>query len=145
MKDKCDIREILQHKGVEPTAHRLKVLRVISDTDKALMPKDILKKLRHASDFDKVTLYRILDLFVAKKILRRLTSVDGNSCYEIICQEHNPTHAHFICRCCGVMKCLEGIDLGQLQSTIKRQIKLKHETLDLKLEGLCAACEKGEA
>ncbi|OGX08161.1 MAG: hypothetical protein A2Z88_09225 [Omnitrophica WOR_2 bacterium GWA2_47_8] len=140
MFEPCSIEKLLIKSKVEATPHRAIVLKILSDFSRAVTPKDILEKIRKKESMDKVTLYRILDLFVKKGVIRRLINGQGTMCYEIICAEHNPLHAHFVCRECGDIACLHDIDLRNIKNRIKSSYR--EEDIDLKIEGVCVNCGK---
>ena len=138
---KCTKFELFKRGGIEHTPHRELVLRIFADQHKALAPKDVLSTVRKKQAIDKVTLYRILDLFVAKGILRRF-STNGSTRYEINCEEHAPSHPHFVCRQCGEIECLHDFNLKNFKTEIKRYKNIEYEDIDLKLEGVCHQCKE---
>ena len=135
--------ERLQMGGIEPTAHRKRVFDVITASAKAMTPKIILTKLRQNHPMDKVTLYRILDLFVNKRIVRRIASHQGQVYYEIVCEDHRPRHSHFICRRCGDVECLDDLPVKDIQDKLRSHHRWQDNDIDLKLEGTCGECQKG--
>lgn len=138
----CSSDEIIDKSGIELTPHRKSVLDIMSQSPHALSPKMILKAVSKKQSMDKVTLYRILDLFVTKRILRRIPALHGSLHYEIICEEHHPMHPHFVCRLCGMMECLSEFDFSDVKNNLKKTRALEAEDIDLKLEGTCARCKK---
>ena len=137
----CNSHKLLKRAGIDLTAHRETILDAFLFAQKALTPQDILKKIRKLKSIDKVTLYRILDLFVNKRVLRKISAFNGPMRYEIICQEHHPIHPHFICRDCGHMECLNDMDISRIKNSIRHKRNFREEDIDLKLEGLCKECE----
>lgn len=137
----CPSEQLLKRVGVEYTLYRASVLEVFRCGGKAMTPQGILSKIRKDHPIDKVTLYRILDLFVDKKLLRRLSSTQGPLRYEIICEKHSPAHAHFACRICGDMECLNDLCLNDLKKNILGKRAVHHGDVDLKIEGLCSHCQ----
>lgn len=136
--------ELLEKGGIELTTHRKHVFDVIAASSKALTPKVILTKIHVNHAMDKVTLYRILDLFVSKKIARRIASQQGQVFYEIVCEDHRPLHSHFICRECGDVECLEELPVKDLRAKLRSHGRWQDNDIDLKLEGTCIECKKGE-
>jgi Fur family transcriptional regulator, ferric uptake regulator len=134
--------ESLQKGGIELTAHRKRVFDVITASTKALTPKVILTKIRRNHPMDKVTLYRILDFFASKKVVRRIASQQGHVYYEIVCDHHRPLHSHFICRECGDVECLEDLSVSELRSKLWSHRRWQDNDIDLKLEGICNECQK---
>ncbi len=141
MRKQCNIAELFTRGEITPTEHRSIVLKAIAHSPKVMAPKNILQKICKTVSIDKVTLYRILDLFVAKRILRRMAGQKGTMCYEVICEEHNPQHPHFVCRECGEMECLSGMDIKDLKQRLRRQRYIEDEDIDLKFEGICRNCK----
>jgi len=140
MNQKCTTEELLADHGIDTTLHRSTVLDVFIRDNRSRTPQDILEEVRKKKDIDKVTLYRILDLFVEKRIIRRITTFSGPMQYEILCEKHRPNHPHFVCRRCGQMECLDDMDLTGFKNQLKGKRKLKIEDIDLKLEGVCPEC-----
>ena len=141
MRKNCN-HELLKNKGIELTAHRKRVFDIITTTPKALTPKVILSQIRRNHTMDKVTLYRILNLFVNKKIARRISGQHGRIFYEIVCEDHRPVHSHFVCRQCGEMECLEDLPIKELKAKLKSHAFGEDNDIDLKLEGICMECKK---
>ena len=137
----CKIEELLLGTNIEPTAHRKLVLKILAKSIKANSAQEILVKVRKKNEFDKVTLYRILDIFVQNRIVRRITSVTGSMYYEILCQTHHPVHPHFECRECGDIECLDKVNVEKIKKDIALSKRFKKESIDLKIEGLCSTCQ----
>ena len=139
---KCNSRELFNKGGIEQTRHRELVLNILSESDKAWTAKSVLEEVRKNRTIDKVTLYRILDLFVSKRILRKITSLTGTMAYEVLCDDHRPSHPHLVCRICGEIECLTDVDMDQLNLTINDKMNVEREDIDLKIEGVCSFCEQ---
>ena len=142
MHSSCHPYDLLSRAAIEVSPNRKQILTVLINSKQALSPKIILDKLRRTRTFDKVTLYRILDLLVKKKVLRKIAAHDGSARYEIMCSEHHPVHAHFICRMCARIECLEDNEIDKLMNMIKKIKFRMFEGVDLKFEGLCLSCQK---
>ena len=138
----CCSAETIGKGGIELTPHRKSVLTILTQSVRALSPKMILKEVSKKQSMDKVTLYRILDLFVERGILRRVSAVHGTAHYELSCEEHHPVHPHFVCRDCGMMECLDELDFTSVKNSLKKTRTIEAEDIDLKLEGLCVRCKK---
>jgi Fur family ferric uptake transcriptional regulator len=142
MSSHCTCEEILERKEIEATRHRKDVLDLFVHTSKAITAKNILEKISKSSSIDKVTIYRTLDLFVERDILKKITTLDGAMAYELICEKHRPIHPHFFCRSCGEVSCLEGINWSTLKAQIERKSHVVCEDMDLRLEGVCEDCRQ---
>lgn len=124
------------------TPRRQAVLDVLRAKSTALSAADILKLIRRKFPFDKVTLYRTLDFLAQRKLVRRIATAQGYLCYEILCDECVPAHAHFVCVDCGRLECLEDFDLSVIKSGMKSRHRIDPAVIDLKLEGVCQRCQK---
>lgn len=138
---KCNHQEILRRFGILHTRHREQVLHVFLEAPKALTVKTILNQIHSQSEMDKVTLYRILDLFVDKKLLRRIVSAHGTMAFEIRSTDHHPEHPHFICQRCGDMECLNDIDMRHIKKILNPTASRLKAEMDIKLEGICPTCQ----
>jgi Fur family ferric uptake transcriptional regulator len=141
MKRKCDSEELFKRGGIQSTLLRRSVLKALVQSNRALTPKGILSKVRKRRAIDKVTLYRILELFISRGILRRIATSEGCLFYEVVCQEHCPNHPHFVCRGCGEVKCLIDVDVQDLNDKIRYYRDREGEDIDLKWEGVCGQCQ----
>ena len=130
----------LKNKGIEPTGHRTLVLKALQGSATVTTASDLLKSVRKKSSMDKVTLYRILDLFVSKNLARRLTLLNGTMAFEFIGKEEEP-HPHFLCRVCGTIRCLGDMDVSGIKRQLSRTNKLNPDEIELKIEGVCSQCQ----
>ena len=127
----------LKDANMRTTQNRIAILELIEEHDEPMSHAEILGLLDDS--FDRVTLYRILDAFVEKRLIHRVQGTDGTwrFCSHDIDAESCPGgHAHFLCDVCGKMTCLP-------------QIPMPHVTLDecyivnkkqFLITGICPSC-----
>lgn len=126
---------LLRQAGVEPTPRRLAVLAVLLAAGRALAPREILAGLSdQGALMNKVTLYRVLDLFVERGLTERHSSGDRSFRY---CAAARSGHHHFYCLRCGAMRCL---DPSLVQLRIAGLDGAAVTRLELRLDGVCPAC-----
>ena len=94
MSDSCDFRQYLAAQGLKLTPVRLAVLEVLGDASRALRAQEILAAIRARRRVNKVTIYRILEDFSRRGIVRRLSLQGRVNHYELAC-EHRPPHPAF--------------------------------------------------
>ena len=91
------------------TAATLAVRSVLEEARTALSREDLQKNL--GDNFDRATLYRILNRFHADGLVHRVVGDDGRQyfalCDECSTDEHQHDHFHFRCRVCQTVECLE--------------------------------------
>ena len=126
---------MLEEKKIRKTPFRLELIKIFNDTNNAISAKEIEKQL---NDFDRVTLYRTLKLFIEKGIIHEVLVSNGKKyalCKEQ-CGEHKigHNHLHFHCSICNNSFCVEtDITKINLPGYIINQT-------DLNLHGICNKC-----
>lgn len=95
------------------------------------------------NDIDRVTLYRILNVFEEKGIIHKVFDLNGTANYAVCisdCQEnhHHDEHLHFNCTECKNVYCLNELNLPRL--TLPAGFEAQAFTLYA--SGLCPKCSK---
>ncbi len=137
-----DTREttILKRAGLSLTDSRQKILEFFTNSFEALAHSDIEKLGKE--NFDRVTIYRTLQIFVEKGILHTIPTADNSVLYALCkdnCEEghHHDKHVHFVCNVCGRAFCLESVSFPRV--TAPRGFKV-YQT-DIVLKGVCGTCD----
>lgn len=131
--------ERLARAGLEATSHRVRVLMAAANTASPRSAPEILEALGGSEEINRVTVYRILDLFVERHILNRLDLGEKSQRFCLRDQEHTKEHAHLHCTHCDRYLCLETA-LPVDQAALKNlDLEIKH--VDIRLEGVCPACK----
>jgi Fur family ferric uptake transcriptional regulator len=104
-----DALKILTDNELKHTKQRLRVLDEIATAVSAVSQPDLEKKL--GKEIDRVTLYRILNLFEEKGILHRVMDLNGTANYAVCApncsaNHHHDEHVHFNCSICQKIYCL---------------------------------------
>jgi Fur family ferric uptake transcriptional regulator len=133
---------LLDQHHLKKTGPRLRVLSMMSSKNTATSQPD-LENLMH--DVDRVTLYRILNVFEEKGIIHKVFDLNGTANYAICnskCEEHNhqDEHLHFNCTVCNNVYCLNDLNLP----SINLPAGFKAENFTLYASGLCPKCGKKE-
>jgi len=140
----CDYALLLENSGLSSTPNRLKVLEVIGNNNYPLNPREIIDLLSRTTNINRVTVYRILDLLVEKKLIDRINSGGRSFHYGLAPNEHHQPHPHFYCRKCGSMECLNPeslhLDINPLNRTFPGLI----DNVQVCLDGICKNCLKNE-
>lgn len=152
---------IFQQAGLKSTSSRLEVVSILAKNNHPLTHPDILKQL--PENFDRVTLYRVLDWLLQHNIIHRIAgddrawhfqlnsnaAINVNSRQPIQYNESNtkPTtkvlnqhsHAHFECSQCGKIYCLDDVH-PKLSSSIPAHFTV--DSIELNIKGKCADCQQ---
>jgi len=145
MCENCNYTNMLRTAGVEATVNRVSILETIGNNNYPLTAMDIFHVVERTLSINRVTVYRILDLLVAKNILERLSSGGRTSYFGMAPNENHLPHPHFYCTSCGRMDCLHSesvrINTEQLQKTFPGRI----ENIAVRVDGICTNCLKEKA
>jgi len=141
MSDLCDFPQLLAHHRVKPTPVRLAVLEILGAAPRALRASEILEVIRTRRRVNKVTVYRILDDFTRRGLLRRLNLKGRSGHYELAC-EHHPPHPHFQCHTCREVQCLEAVPLIRMWTELQGPVGNRADHIEVRVEGLCHKCRE---
>ena len=129
----------LRDVGGRATPARERVLDILLTTPSALSHQEIEAAARvRGLDFDRVTLYRVLDWLVTQGLAHKIEGRDRVwrfNAVQVTETEHG--HAHFHCTRCGKVFCLE-----QMQPSFALTLPagFRFEKAELTLQGLCPSC-----
>lgn len=103
---------LLKKHNLSITEGRVRILELFLKASGALSHGDVEKM--GGSTFDRVTIYRTLQVFMEKGVIHSIPTQD-NSVRYALCKEmcngghHHDNHVHFVCDVCGQTVCLESI------------------------------------
>ncbi len=134
-------KKIIADHGLRPTQSRLAVLKLLSNAKHPLTHQELLAKLNSQSalQFDRVTLYRVLDWLLANDIIHKVTGHDRGWRFQLNQADTTHHHAHFQCSHCHTTYCLSDV---QLQRPGNLPAHFTVESVELNIKGVCAGCEK---
>ncbi len=139
MGDRCDFFQWLTREGIRPTTIRLIILEILGDSPRALRAKEILEAIRARRRVNKVTVYRILEDFTQRGVVRRLSLEGRVNHYELAC-EHHPPHPHFQCQACREIQCLDPAPLTRMWTELQGPVGNLTDHIDIRVAGLCHKC-----
>lgn len=137
-----ELADILEHRGIKPTAMRLLVLRSFYEVSGTLTLRDLEELLFPA---DRSTIFRTLTLFERHHLLHLVDDGGGATRYEL-CTSHrhvddDDRHLHFRCLQCGRTICLHDYLIPQV--TLPEGFVIQH--VNYIVTGLCPDCNKDAA
>ena len=136
----CDYRELLSSVDLEPTCKRIRVMEIIGNNSFPLSVSDIYATLERHESINRVTVYRILDLLVAKGLVDRISTGGRAAYYGLAPNEQHKAHAHFYCTHCGRMDCLAPESLDVDFGRFAKDFPGKVDKLEIRLDGVCKNC-----
>lgn len=134
-----DVKDILKKNKLSVTASREKILNLFFGQEGALAHGDIEK--RAGEKFDRVTIYRTLQVFVEKGIIHTIPTADNSVRYALCkddCEEghHHDHHIHFVCTRCQNTYCLDDV----VTPAIKLPKGYAATQIEVVVEGICKNC-----
>lgn len=137
-------RAALQEHHLPVTHQREAVARVLFESARHLSADDVSDRLRQRGEqIGKATVYRTLNLLVDVGLATEHDFDEGFKRYEM--QVGPAHHDHLICTACGAVVEFQRPELDSLQAEIARERKFRVLTRQLKLYGLCSACDSEAA
>jgi Fur family ferric uptake transcriptional regulator len=115
----------------------MEVLAIFDKYNNAIPLSVVEKELK---EFNRITLYRTIKVFLEKDIIHEIT-LSGEELNYAICQEecntenHNHQHIHFKCKECNIIFCVE---IDKLPTITLPEYKI--EQLEIQATGLCQNC-----
>ena len=89
------------------------------------------------SDIGVATVYRNLNKFAEKGLIRKITGLDGSSHFDSCIEPHY----HFMCSCCGKIYDIPGNIAQDLIAKAEEFTDCKINSMDITFRGLCRECE----
>lgn len=126
---------ILRYHNLSHTQCREEMLSVIMDASGSVSYRDIITLL--GARYNRTTVYRTFKTFEKQGIIRKITIDRRLVRYEISSLHQHVLHAHFFCRKCGNLFCLE----DPLNISIELPEKFHTEETEIILKGLCLQCK----
>lgn len=124
--------------GLKATKARFAILHVLEEENRPLDVMEIEQYLReHDITINNVTVYRILEAFIKKRLVHRIEFQEGKARYEIAGREHH----HLICEQCGKIDEIEDCTVDQLEGTIRKEKHFLVKRHSLEFFGICQDCQ----
>ncbi|MBI5019201.1 transcriptional repressor [Candidatus Gottesmanbacteria bacterium] len=133
-----DCREELRRLEMRVTPARLGVLDVLEHAEVPLDVSTVIAYLdKQQIPADEVTVFRILNAFSKKGLIRPVQFNEGKLRYEYA---DKPPHHHFICEQCGSVSDVEGCVVGELEKQIEKKTGARVTRHSLEFFGICRRC-----
>jgi len=136
-------REHLRRNGQDPTLNRILVLCALAESDHPLTARQVHERVLAEHKLNKVTVYRILDLFADTGVANRISSGDRSFLYCARPGRWRQGHIHFHCTSCGQVQCLDKEGLPFDANALADALPMDVENIELRLDGICLKCKAG--
>ena len=133
---KTQFDQLLRSKGLKITQNRINVLQVLKQAPHPLDISEIRDQITPKPDT--VTLYRMMDQFSQKGIVRIINFHEGKHRYEL----NHDHHHHLVCRRCGAIQAIHDSCLGIETKKIEKKYNFSIQDHTLEFFGLCQNCHQ---
>ncbi len=133
-----DCEKEIQEVNLRVTPARVATLKLFESHDK---PVDVLHLTDHLQKdlgIDRVTVFRIINSFVEKGLLKKLEFQEGKARYELNKGEHH----HLICQNCGKIEDVKDTVIPDFEKKIAKKYKFLVKSHSLEFYGFCNDCQK---
>lgn len=131
-------RTLLKSQHLKATPIRLKLLEIMYKASRPVDVSFIRQKLNDVSP-DEATVYRSLNDFVEKGLLRKIMITEGKIHFEISSLPH---HHHAICMDCGKIEEITYCIIPKLEKDIIKNLDFKIKNHNMEFYGACSSCRK---
>lgn len=128
----------LQQANLQVTPARVAAMQLFESHDKPLDSQHVVDHLQKDLGIDRVTVFRILNAFLEKGLIRKLEFGEGKARYELNTSEHH----HLVCQNCGTIEDISDCNIAQLEKDIKKKKGFLVKTHSLEFFGLCKDCQQ---
>lgn len=136
-----EIEKYLRRCGIKVTKGRLNILDILSKSDSAMSAECIFEHCKIRSiNVDLSTIYRSLELFENKQLIRKFDLGQGKYSYSI----RKESHKHILqCKLCHKQVEID-CPLQEIEELVKSKtgFVFAKEELNFKLDGICENCRK---
>lgn len=132
-----DARLLLHSIGLSPTPNRVTVLAILMAATSPMDAREVFENAAATHPVNRVTVYRILDLFAEKGAVNKIST--GERSYRYCARQARKPHGHFHCVQCRSVICVESDAIASSESTLMT-LPLDIHSIDLRLDGICPSC-----
>ena len=133
-----EAKTLLVQANLKMTHARLAVLSYLDYRKAPLTADEIYVHVNEEHDeVDKATIYRILDMFHKKGLVKRLEFSEGKYRYELAGEDHH----HLICERCGKIEDISDCGIGSWENEIRQKKNFIIKRHALEFYGVCQLCQ----
>ena len=125
---------VLKEVNLQITPVRIATMQLFETIDQPIDAQFLIQNL----STDRVTVFRTLNTFVAKGILRKVEFGEGKARYELNAQEHH----HLICQNCGKIEDIPHFNVPSVENDIQSKRGFLVTSHNVEYFGICRNCQK---
>lgn len=132
-----DCTQELKEASLQVTPARVATMQLFESHDKPLDAQHLIDHLQKALGIDRVTVFRILNAFVEKGLIRKLEFGEGKARYELNAEDHH----HFVCTKCGEITDIQDTIMMDYMKHLEQKYSFTIKEHTLEFFGICNKCK----
>lgn len=125
--------------SLKVTPVRVAALKLFESAEKPLDAQFLIDHLHKKLAVDRVTVFRLLNTFVANRLLRKVEFGEGKARYELAGKND---HHHLICESCGTIVDVADTVIPDMEKELQKKYHFLIKSHSLEFFGLCKNCQK---
>lgn len=138
MKLSHNCSEEIKSASLSVTPARIATMQLFESHEKPLDAQHLFDHLQKDLAIDRVTVFRILNAFVEKGLIRKIEFGEGKARYEL----NNEDHHHFICTSCGDITDVQDTVMMKYIKELEKKYSFMIKEHSLEFFGQCSKCQK---
>jgi len=135
-----DCKTELNEVDLRATPARIALMSLLEKSEKPLTVKEMIDFLeKKAIKTDPATVFRIVNLFSEKGLIKPIQLNEGKFRYELT---DKADHHHLVCEKCSNIEDISDCNIKALEKDIEKKKKFKVTSHSLEFFGICADCQK---
>jgi Fur family transcriptional regulator, ferric uptake regulator len=131
----------LNHKGLKYTLPRKLILETVFDLHMHFDAEQLYDLIRNISrSVSRATVYRTIPLLEEAGLIQRSLRNEARDTFEHILG--HPSHAHWVCKACGVVVETDMRDVEMLLQDKSRAGNFTINNINLQISGWCRKCQR---
>lgn len=127
----------LKEVNLQVTQPRIAALQLFESHNTPLDSEHIITHLEKEFGIDRATVFRILNVFVEKGLIKRLEFGEGKARYELAKEDHH----HLICDHCGKIIDFPDTMIPSIEEQLHKKYKFLIQRHSMEFFGLCEDCQ----
>lgn len=136
---KHDCKDELNASSLRATPARMALMNLLESSDSPLDVAAMIDYLNKKDiKTDPATVFRIMNMFLEKGIVKQISFNEGKLRYELSAKAD---HHHFICERCNAIEDISDCNIDQLEKNITEKKGLLVKRHSLEFFGVCKQCQ----
>lgn len=135
-----DCKDELNEVALRATPARIALMQLLETSNKPLDVQSMIDFLEKKDiKTDPATVFRIVNMFTEKGLVKPIQLNEGKFRYELTTRE---PHHHLVCEKCGNIEDISNCNIAALEKEIEKKKHFKVTSHSLEFFGICQSCQR---